>query len=498
MARLRQPLLLALVGSGLGALPLQAARIGDLGDLDIGDQVLRFLSFQDPAVRTAVAGAVLIGVCCGMLGSFIVVRKLALVGDTLSHAVLPGVALGFLWGQTKDPTTIFIGAVLAGVVGVLVVQAILQTTHLKEDSALGLVLSGFYAIGIVLFTMIQRMPLAGKSGIDSFLFGQAAALSMEDIQLMAVVTAVSGGLLLLCYKEFLVTSFDTDYARAVGVRAQLFHYLLLLLLAFAVTVSIQASGVVLVSAMLITPAATAYMLTDRMHRLIGLAILFGILSGLFGTFFSFLENDLPTGPFMVMGATLVFVLALFLGPRYGVLPRLLRRYNRDRLIREENTLRAFFQVQEGQDFREGGVRLADLASRRNEPLTTLEEDAALLVKTGLATWGDSRALSGERRLYLTPEGNRRAYQMVRNHRLWELYLTHAADYPADHVHEDADKIEHILGEATVNALEKRLGHPHTDPHGRLIPSQEDMESLAGAAGFADPRPQGLRNPDRPT
>ena len=254
-------------------LPAHAVRIGDISETSLWDQATRFFTFQDPSVRYALLGSMLLGISCGLLGSFLVVRKMALVGDALSHAVLPGVALGFLWNMSKDPVAIFVGATLAGLLGAGAVHLLKQTTRLKEDTALGLVLASFFAVGICMVTMIQRLPTGNKSGIDKFLFGQAAAIGAADVQLMGVVTGLAVMVIAVFYKEFLVTSFDAGFARAVGLPVQMFHYGLMLLLAFAVVIALQAVGVVLVSAMLITPAAAAYLLTDRMHRMLLLASL---------------------------------------------------------------------------------------------------------------------------------------------------------------------------------------------------------------------------------
>src|SRR6185503_12018826 len=168
-----------------------AAKIGDLIETTVLKQALDFFTFREPAVRFALLGSMLLGISCGLLGSFIVVRKMALVGDALSHAVLPGVAVGFLWNMSKDSVAIFVGATVAGLLGTVVVRLITQTTRLKEDTALGLVLATFFAVGICLLTMIQRLPTGNKSGIDKFLFGQAAAMGPGDIKLMAVVTVLS-------------------------------------------------------------------------------------------------------------------------------------------------------------------------------------------------------------------------------------------------------------------------------------------------------------------
>jgi len=450
--------------------PLFAARIGELTETDWKIQVIRFLSFRDPSVRYALAGSILLGISCGLLGSFIVVRKMALVGDALSHAVLPGVALGFLWNTTKDPVAIFIGATVAGLLGTTVVNLITQTTRLKEDTALGMVLAGFFSVGICLVTMIQHLPTGNKSGIDKFLFGQAAALGPNDIQLMGIVTLLAITVITLFYKEFLVSSFDSGFAHSIRIPVQLFHHLLMLLLAFAVVISLQAVGVVLVSAMLITPAAAAYLLTDRMHRMVFLASIFGLLSGVFGAFFSFLGPSLPTGPFMVLGASLVFTLCFFFAPKHGLVTRWWVKRSRSQQIQVENVLKAIYHVLEDRGFDGEGVSIRELADQRKQTLEESVRESKMLKRAEYAT-----LLEEGNMIWLTPEGWQRAREMVRNHRLWELYLTSAAQYSADHVHDDAEKIEHILGDEVVRALEKRLDYATTDPHGKKIPSSESIQ-----------------------
>lgn len=470
----------------LWPLAAEAAKVSDVSSTNLREQALRFFTFQDPSLRYALAGAILLGLTCGLLGSFIVVRKMALVGDTLSHAVLPGVALGFLWNQTKDPVAIFVGATVAGLVGTAFVSWIKQTTRLKEDAALGLVLASFFAIGICLVTMIQRLPTGNKSGIDKFLFGQAAALSAGDVRLMAVVTILSFAAITLFYKECLVTSFDPEFARTAGVSTRLIHHGIMVLLAFSIVIALQAVGVVLVSAMLITPAAAAYLLTDRMHVMLILAAIFGMVAGVLGAFFSFLGNNLPTGPFMVLGASAVFVMAFLFGPTHGVVVRWWKRRSRTERIRRENTLKSIYRVLEDREFKGDGVSLRELAELRHESLEQAREQSHELRRDGFATTHEDGNI-----VLLTPAGWQRACEIVRNHRLWELYLTNAAHYAADHVHEDADKIEHVLGMEIVRDLERRLQFANRDPHGKLIPGLEDIypgRARTGASipGYGDP------------
>ena len=168
-----------------------ASRIGDVGEVDAWGQAVRFFSFQDASLRLALAGALLVGLNCGLLGGYVVVRRMALVGDMLSHAVLPGIVLGFLWAQTKDPVAILIGALLAGAAATGVSSLLARTTRLKPDAIQGLVLASFYGVGMCLLGLVQNLPTGAKSGLDKFLFGQAAGLSGNDVMMMAVATGLS-------------------------------------------------------------------------------------------------------------------------------------------------------------------------------------------------------------------------------------------------------------------------------------------------------------------
>ena len=456
-----------------------AERIGDMGETTVWDQAQRFLSLKDPAVRYALMGSTLLGISCGLLGSFIVVRKMALFGDTLSHAVLPGVALGFMWNMSKDPLAIFIGATLTGLIGGALVTLIGQTTRLKEDTALGLVLASFFAVGICLLTRIQKISTGNKGGLDDFLFGQAAAMGKNDVTLMLGVTLLVIGVITFFYKELLVTSFDKVFAGAAGLPVAVIHYALMMLLAFSVVIALQAVGVVLVSAMLITPATAAYLLTDRMHVMLLLASIFGVAAGATGAFLSFLGNNLPTGPLMVVGASLVFVLAFLFGPRHGVISRWWRQSSRSAQVQRENTLKALYHVLEARSFAGEGVSLRELAERRRETIEDVRGQAQQLKKHDLATLHED----GET-VHLTPDGWQRACEIVRNHRLWELYLTNEARIAPDHVHDDAEIIEHVLGEETVRQLERTLNHAKEDPHGRQIPGLQDLQ--LGARSFGGP------------
>jgi manganese/zinc/iron transport system permease protein len=453
-----------------------AARIGDAGEVDAWGQAVRFFSFQDASLRLALAGALLVGLNCGLLGGYVVVRRMALVGDMLSHAVLPGIVLGFLWTQTKDPVAILIGALLAGAAATGVSALLARTTRLKPDAIQGLVLASFYGVGICLLGLVQNLPTGAKSGLDKFLFGQAAGLSGEDVMMMAVATVLSLALVGWLYHDLLALSFHRGFGQTLGLKMGLLHGVIMLLTAFAIIVAMQAVGVVLVSAMLIIPAATAYLLTDRMHRLLGLSAVLGMAAAGLGAFGSFLGNNLPTGPLMVLAGALFFAGAFLFSPRHGWVTRVVRQYRRRARAERENTLKAMHRVLEdhglaGASVREG-VTLVELGGQRRESVAESSARARELVGSGLATLSADGAT-----LFFTPAGEQRARAIVRNHRLWELYLTHAASFSPDHVHDQAEEIEHVLGEETVRQLSRRLDFPEVDPHGRPIPTVDAIHGV---------------------
>ncbi len=469
---------LLLLTSALLATSANAARIGDLTETTVTEQAIRFFTFGDASLRLALLGCMLLGLNCGVLGGFIIVRRMSLVGDTLSHAVLPGIALGFLWNMEKDPVAILLGATLVGGLAMFVVSAITRTTRLKEDAAMGLVLSSFFAIGMCLFKMIERLPSGSKSGLDKFFFGQAAALTEGDVMLMSVTAGITLLFVVLGYRGLLTLSFHQAYGESLGMPVGLLHHGMMLFTAFAVVTAMQAVGVVLVSAMLIIPAATASLLTDRMHRLLIYSALIGVGTAAFGAFLSFLSSNLPTGPFMVLSGAFLFTLAFLFSPRQGWLTRLWRQKSQRERIERENTLKAMYHIKERREHLEEGITLLELAEARREPLEQIRARGQQLVHLHLATLTDDGSM-----LHFTPAGLQKACAIVRNHRLWELYLTNIMQYGADHVHEDAEKIEHVLGEDMVRQLERQLAFPQTDPHGKPIPGVHDVHGA-----MARPRP----------
>lgn len=415
--------------------------------------------------QSAVVAAILVGLSCGLLGCYVVVRRVALVGDTLSHAVFPGVVAGFMWSEERNIYLIFLCAMLAGLLGVLMVRAVQASTRLKSDAALGVVLASFFGIGILWNSTNQQ------SGVQDFLFGDLAIISSLDLQLMGWVTFLVVAAVLLLIRPFQVISFDEGFAVGLGYPVKVLNFIFFGLLTFTVVVALQAVGVVLVSAMLITPAATAYLLTDRMHRMMAYAAGLGIFACVGGALVSSNFSSMPPGPVIALTATFVFCAVYFLAPKHGVMAKWLRTRQQSKKVSRENTLKAIYKELESDGFKAHNMSVETLAVIRRVSLEQANAQAKLLVAAGQAQWESDKSA-----IYLTPAGWRVAAMIVRNHRLWELYLTDLVNYESDHVHDDAEKIEHILGEDAVRKLERDLDFPEFDPHGMPIPSLKDFDN----------------------
>ncbi|MEF3303625.1 metal ABC transporter permease [Paenibacillus sp. GYB003] len=280
---------------------------------------------QDPNVRWILAASMLLGLSGGVLGSFAYLRKQSLMGDTLAHAALPGICIAFMLTGSKSILFFLIGAAVAGVIATFGIGYITRNSRIKQDSALGIVLSVFFGVGIVLLTQIQHGDSGNQSGLDKFLFGQAAGMVVSDVVTMAVVSFLLTGICALLYKEFKLLSFDPGFARGIGLPVAVLDQLMMFLIVVAVVVGIQAVGVVLMAAMLITPAVSARYWTERLGVMVVLAGAFGAVSGMAGTLISTADDHLPTGPLSVLAATGMFVVSVLLAPKRGVVSKLLLR-----------------------------------------------------------------------------------------------------------------------------------------------------------------------------
>ncbi|WP_110670233.1 metal ABC transporter permease [Salinicola halophilus] len=300
----------------------------------------------DYTVQNVILGALMLGLVSGMLGSFAVLRKQSLLGDALSHAALPGICLGFLVAGARELGAIMLGALFAGAAAALLVLALTRYSRLKTDAALGIVLSTFFALGVVLLTYIQGTNNAAQGGLDAFLFGQAAATLRSDLVIMAGVTLLSLLLVIGLWKEFKLVCFDPGFARALGMPVLALEVTLTVMIALAVVVGLQIVGVVLMAAMVIAPAVAARQWCRRLETMVPLAALFGIVSGVSGALISTLGRGLATGPLIVISVSLIVIASLLFAPRRGLLWALVQRSRQRRRLRHQQLLTTLYRLAE--------------------------------------------------------------------------------------------------------------------------------------------------------
>jgi manganese/zinc/iron transport system permease protein len=280
---------------------------------------------NDYTLRSITLGTAVLGVVCGMLGSFAVLRKQSLLGDAISHAALPGIAIAFMLTGIKDPLLFFVGAIISGIAGTIWIRGITTKTHLKSDTALGIILSVFFGFGMLLLTIIQKQPNANQAGLDKFLFGQAATIMLKDVILMTIVGGLALIVLILFWKEFKILSFDPQFAKTLGFNIRLLDLLLTSLIVVAIVLGLQTVGVVLMSAMLLAPAAAARQWTNRLGVMVLLSSVFGAIAGVTGTALSASAQKIATGPVIVLIAVFIVFISFLFAPERGLLFRQIRQ-----------------------------------------------------------------------------------------------------------------------------------------------------------------------------
>lgn len=297
---------------------------------------------SDYTLRNVALGALALGAVSGIVSVYAVLRRQSLMGDVMSHAALPGIVIAFLITGVRAPLPLFVGALTAGLVGLGLMHLITTRTRVKVDSAQGVVLATFFGFGLALLSWALRQNNAEHAGINHFLFGQAAATVEGDVLLVAGVGLVTLLVVLLFWKEFKIASFDPGYALTLGVRVGLMDALLTALLIIVVTVGLQTVGVVLMSAMVVAPGAAARQWTNRLGLMMVLSSAFGALAGLIGALVSSLTAGLPTGPVIVLAASIIVMVSLLAAPERGLVWGWLRRRRTDRRFREDAVLEALW------------------------------------------------------------------------------------------------------------------------------------------------------------
>ncbi len=424
---------------------------------------------SSPAAWWTIAVGVLVNASCAILGCYLVLRRMSLLGDAISHAILPGIALAFLLAG-RDPLVMFVGAMVMGLVTTFLTQSLHALGKVPEDASMGVVFTSLFAIGVILITNV-----APNVDLDPgcVLYGLLELTPLDTIELGTLeVPRVLPGLLIaltvtllavgLFWKELKIVSFDPELATAMGISAVVVHYGLMALVAGVTVASFEAVGSILVIAMLIVPAATAHLLTDRLGPMMAWAVLLGAISAVAGYL---CDRVLGTGvaPMMAVAAGVQFALAAVFAPRHGVASKVWHNMALAVRIAGEDILAKLYRREE--DLLHAGAAAATAEMQLSQ--ATHADTWAWIALPRLWARGDVR-LSG-RAIGLTSHGKERAKSLVRSHRLWEAYLEQNFQLPLDHLHEPAERIEHFIGPELQSQLAAELEQTQRDPHGREIP-----------------------------
>jgi manganese/zinc/iron transport system permease protein len=304
---------------------------------------LRDLLF-DYTLRTVALGAGTLGMVAGALGVYAVLRRQSLLGDAISHAALPGIVLAFILTGMKSTFVLVLGAAVAGWLGTLVVMMIVRYSRLPEDSALGIVLSVFFGVGLVLLTYVQKLPDASQAGLDSFLFGQAATMLERDIVVIAALGSIALLAVFVFWKEFKLLSFDPEFGASLGMPMRSIDILLTTFLVIAIVIGLQTVGVVLMSALVIAPAAAARQWTNSLTIMVLLSALFGGIAGVTGAIISSSAVHVPTGPTIVLAATVIVLISMTVAPERGLLWAAVQRRRQRHQIRADAVLEDLYAL----------------------------------------------------------------------------------------------------------------------------------------------------------
>jgi manganese/zinc/iron transport system permease protein len=347
--------------------------------------------FTDYTLRMVAMGSATLGIVSGSLGTYAVLRGQSLLGDAISHAALPGIAIAFLLTGSKTPIVLMAGAAAAGWLATLLIMSVTQTTRIKYDSMLGIALSVFFGVGLVLLTFIQRRPEATQAGLDTFLFGQAAALVRQDVITMAALGGAALILMVIFWKELKLLSFDPEFGRTIGFPIRRLDILLTTLLVIAIVIGLQTVGVVLMSAMVVAPAAAGRQWTDRLGVMVVISAALGAVAGVSGAVVSSTMRSMPTGPTIVLCMGVIVLISILLAPNRGIIWRRIRDRRNARRLRIEAVLMNLYalglQHADPQHPHEEAV-LDVMSSESGSAVPALNrlQEQGLVVRSGVTQW----------------------------------------------------------------------------------------------------------------
>lgn len=411
----------------------------------------------DYAIRALEASA-LVGLMCGILGCFIFLRNMALVGDALSHAILPGVVAGFLVAG-QSVLAFFTGSVIAGLIAAFLITYIQTKVKSKEDAAIGIVFTTLFSIGVIGISILTRQE-GVHLDLKDFLFGNVLAITPQDLWLTALVAFFVLFSTVVLYRYLFISTFDQIIAKAMGVSTQVIHYFLMLLLSFTVVACLQSVGVILVVGMLILPASIAYTLTKRLHFMLIISAVIGVICTVTGFLMAF-ALDITPGPAMNVVGAFLYISAIIFAPGNGKLSLWLSRRRAGKQMQLDDLIKAM--VHSGNQ-QEPDVKAIQQQLQWSDGLWRSTWDMAFqkgFIHEEKGKWS------------LTPSGLQRGLELVGAHRIWEQYLVSNLGFDKTQVHPQAEQLEHYLTPQLLEEIKTEMGHPLKDPHGAYIPQKTD-------------------------
>jgi manganese/zinc/iron transport system permease protein len=429
------------------------------------EKIWRTISLADYNTRVVFAGVTALGAASGLVGTFLLLRKRSLLSDTVSHCTLPGIAIAFLIAEAtgvsgRSLPLLLLGAAVTGVLGMAAVATIRARSRVKDDAALAIVLSVFFGLGIALMVIIQQLPTGNAAGLSHFIYGKAASMTAGDARLILYASLLVAVVCAALFKEFKLLCFDVNFARTQGWPTIALDLALMGLVVAVTVIGLQAVGLLLVVAMLIIPAAAARFWSHRLGVTVLLATLIGAASGLVGVAASALFPKLPAGAVIVLAAVFCFAVSFVFGAERGLCKRWLEHRHVSQRVARQHLLRAIYEwcearllaaARDPMNLLDCAVPLAELRRSNDWNEARLRHLLRLGFAERLVTWNHTQDA-----VHLTAEGKIEARRVTRNHRLWETYLLHYADVAPQHIHHNADQIEHVVEPNLVNELEELL------------------------------------------
>jgi manganese/zinc/iron transport system permease protein len=426
-----------------------------------------------PLVGWTIVIGCLVNIPCAILGCYLVLQRMSLLGDAISHAVLPGIVLAFLLTGQITGWPILAGAMVFGLLTAFLTHALKDLGRVPEDSSMGIVYTTLFAIGVIL---VSRHAAGTHLDVDCVLYGLLDTVAIDQIQIgswevpavlptMLAMCIVVASFVALFWKELKIASFDAGLATAMGISAGVMHYLLMAVVAGVTVTAFEAIGSILVIAMLIVPAATAHLLSDRLGPMIGCAVVVAMLSAILGDMGAQYFNT-NVAAMMAVAAGLLFTLAVFFAPQHGLVSKWWRNFSLSLRIAGEDVIAVLYRAEEA--LQRGEPKLAAAVVERRGSVGGL---AGLLAIPHLRRRGEIRSAAGGG-LQLTEAGRELARSIIRSHRLWESYLGEETDLPLDHLHEPAERMEHYIGREVQEQIAASVLADKIDPHGREIPAEK--------------------------